>query len=219
MIVLASVTVLVVHYILIYLSSETKIAVSNLQKRGDFLPERAFLVTFALATLFRSQSGGNGLDIIIAIGGLSYCTHRCFARRSILDYRLKYLNGLLYLTGLWLFLSYYISRIFLNLGVPIRKPLLLFLLGFIVLGVTSYFLRPRLKLKSVALSSYGYQEQDRFLQNIETLTEAYRLSTQKEAQSTLMILMKYVEDEKKTQEKSFGARSEPEKIFSFSEIS
>ena len=151
---IASISVLFLHYIFVSLSSDVKLCAIPLQKRGNFDPERASLIAFTLATIFRTQGTGNRLDVAIAVVGLSFCVYQCFSSRALFDYRLKYLNGLLYITGFWLLLSYSISGILLDLGKPISRPLLIFLLGLLFLTASSFFLRPVLKLNSLSLSSY-----------------------------------------------------------------
>lgn len=163
---LALIAVLLVHYFLINLSSEVKLNINSLQKRSSYLPERTLLITFALATVFRTRNGSNGLDLLIAVVGLLYCSYQCSAKRTFMSLKLKYLYSIVYLAGLWLLLCYYIAKFLLDLGKPIVKPFSFFLVGLVILGIVSFFLRPRMKLKSVNLRMYGYNEAGKFLQNI-----------------------------------------------------
>lgn len=187
--VLISIIILLVHYVFVYLSSDYKLSSNTMQKRSNYEPERVFLVTFALATILRGETGGNGLDVLVAVVGLLYSFYLAFTTRTFANYRLKLLNGLLYLTGLLLLICYFASKILVDVGKPIKRPLLLFFLGFILLVLLCFFLRPKLKLRSLEINQYGYNESSKFLQNIEALIEAYRHSVNDETQSKMMLIL------------------------------
>jgi hypothetical protein len=136
-----------------------------------------------------------------------------------MNLKLKLLNGIIYLTGILLLGNFYIAQYYQEIQKPFSHPLLIFLIGFVVIILGCYFLRPRLKLRCVDTSVYGYMEHERYLQNMEALVEAYKLSAHKETQSTLMTLMNFVSEEQTRISKNKGVRREINWPFSFQHIS
>ena len=213
--VVCSVAILLTHYFVIYLSSDLKLSSNSLQKKGDYKPERALLIVFAMTSFFRFESGGNFLDLAIAGFGLSYCIYQSVSQRTFADYRLRLLNGLLYSTGLWILLCYHFPKIAWDAGKPLKRPIITFLLGYIVVLLVNLLLRPRMKLVSLDLSDYGHFESERFLHNIQTLVDAYTKSAHKEAQTTLMDLFKFVSREQTKAKDKRSRNRQLDGLFSF----
>lgn len=122
------------------------------------------------------------MEILVIILGLYFCAQQSWAQNSITGPLLKFLHSLVYLSGLWLIISFSATLILMNLGVQLKIPLQICLAGWILFGLSTYFLRPGDSLVSVQLSKYGFLESEIILRNIESLVETYRqsLSSQNE---------------------------------------
>lgn len=87
------------------------------------------------------------------------------------------MNSLVYITGIWFYLWVVGSKIILGNQIEKKDFLLRYLLiGYPVVVVTTYLLRYKKQLKTLSLKSYNFDESERYLQNLEDLVEAYKIS-------------------------------------------